>query len=164
MNYARVDPAAARELFITGALVEGDWRTRHEFFRRNQRLLEEARDLEDRARRRGLVADDAALFDFYDQRIPAEVTSARHFDTWWKKARAQTPDLLTLTPADLTGPAADEVPAGRLPRPVGRAPAVVRVRPGTPDDGVTVDVPLAALGRVSGESWAGRCRAAARSW
>ena len=62
----------------------------------NQRLLEEAEDLERRARRRGIVADDAALFDFYDRRIPKDVTSARHFDAWWKKERAADPDLLTL--------------------------------------------------------------------
>src|SRR6516225_8581432 len=104
VNYARVDAAAAREIFITSALVEGDWHTHHKFFARNQQLLEEARDLEERARRRGIVADDAALFDFYDRRIPKDVTSARHFDTWWKKARAQSPDLLTCTQADLVGP------------------------------------------------------------
>ncbi len=151
VNYARVDPAAARELFITAALVEGDWETRHEFFRRNQRLLEEARDLEDRARRRGLVADDAALFDFYDRRIPPEVTSARHFDTWWKKARAQSPDLLTLTPADLAGPAAAEVRAEDYPSRWGSLPLSYEFAPGEPDDGVTVDIPLEALGRVSSE-------------
>ena len=129
VNYARVDPAAARDLFITGALVEGGWQTRHEFFRRNQRLLDQVRDLEDRARRRGIVADDAALFDFYDRRIPADVTSARHFDTWWKKARAQDPDLLTFTEADLVGPAAADIDPDRLPQLVGRrAAAVVRVR------------------------------------
>ncbi len=91
VNYARVDPAAARDLFISGALVEGDWRTHHQFFHHNQRLLEEATELEDKARRRGIVADDAALFDFYDRRIPKDVTSVRHFDTWWKKARADSP-------------------------------------------------------------------------
>src|SRR5262249_25639492 len=95
VNYARVDPAAARDLFITSALVEGDWQPHHAFFRRNSELLAEAAGLEDRARRRGLVADDAALFDFYDQRIPEDVTSARHFDTWWKQARVHAPDLLT---------------------------------------------------------------------
>src|SRR6185437_13733105 len=41
VNYARVDPAAARDLFISGALVEGDWQTHHTFFDRNQRLLDE---------------------------------------------------------------------------------------------------------------------------
>ena len=151
VNYARVDPAAARDLFITGALVEGDWQTRHEFFRRNQRLLEEARDLEDRARRRGIVADDAARFDFYDRRIPQDVTSARHFDTWWKTARAESPDLLTFTLADLVDPAADEVSSGDYPGTWDGLPLSYEFAPGEPDDGVTVDVPLAALGQVNAE-------------
>jgi ATP-dependent helicase HrpA len=152
VNYARVDPAAAREMFITSALVEGDWQTHHRFFHRNQRLLDEARELEERARRRGIVADDAALFGFYDRRIPAGVTSARHFDTWWKKARAESPDLLTLTPADLAGPAADEVTAADYPSTWrGVLPLSYEFDPGAPDDGVTVDIPLATLGQVNGE-------------
>ncbi len=116
VSYGRIDPAAARALFIQHALVEGDWRTHHRFFARNQRLLEEAEDLERRARRRGIVADDAALFEFYDRRIPANVTSARHFDTWWKKARAADPDLLTFSPADLVGPGRRRDQSRRLPR------------------------------------------------
>jgi ATP-dependent helicase HrpA len=156
VNYARVDPAAARDLFITGALVEGDWQTHHEFFRRNQQLLEEAAGLEDRARRRGIVADDAALFEFYDRRIPSGVTSARHFDTWWKKARVQDPDLLTFTSADLTGPAAGEIRPGDYPATWGgELPLSYEFAPGEPDDGVTADIPLAALGQASAEelSW-----------
>jgi ATP-dependent helicase HrpA len=152
VNYARVDPAAARDLFITGALVEGDWQTRHEFFHRNQRLLDEAIQYEDKARRRGIVADDAARFDFYDQRIPADVTSARHFDTWWKKARAQTPDLLTFTQADLVGPAAGDIDPADYPSSWGgELPLSYEFAPGEPDDGVTADIPLAALSRVDGE-------------
>jgi ATP-dependent helicase HrpA len=151
VNYAKVDPAAAREMFITGALVEGDWQTHHRFFERNQRLMDEAAGLEDRARRRGIVADDAALFDFYDRRIPKDVTSARHFDTWWKKARAQTPDLLTLTPADLVGPAADEVTTADYPARWGELPLSYAFDPGAPDDGVTADIPLSQLGSVNGD-------------
>jgi ATP-dependent helicase HrpA len=152
VNYARVDPAAARDLFISGALVEGDFQTHHTFFHRNQRLLEEARDLEDRARRRDILADDAAVFDFYDRRIPKDVTSARHFDAWWKKARAETPDLLTFTPADLVGPAAKQVTPADYPRTWGgELPLSYEFAPGEPDDGVTVDIPLTALRQVSGE-------------
>jgi ATP-dependent helicase HrpA len=151
VSYAKVDPAAAREMFIRGALVEGDWRTHHKFFERNQRLLDEAAGLEDRARRRGIVADDAALFDFYDRRIPKDVTSARHFDAWWKTARIQAPDLLTLTPADLTGPAADEVTAADYPARWGELPLSYAFEPGAPDDGVTADIPLSQLGRVDGD-------------
>jgi ATP-dependent helicase HrpA len=153
VGYARADPAAARDIFITSALVEGDWQTHHKFFHRNQRLLEEARELEDRARRRGIVADDAALFDFYDRRIPKDVTSARHFDTWWKKARAQDPDLLTLTPADLDGPAAGQVRPADYPASWGELPLTYEFAPGDPGDGVTVDIPLTELDKVSAEEF-----------
>ena len=153
VGYAWADPAAARDIFITSALVEGDWPTHHQFFHRNQRLLEAARELEDRARRRGIVADDAVLFDFYDRRIPQDVTSARHFDTWWKKARAQDPDLLTLTPADLDGPAAGQVRPADYPASWGELPLTYEFAPGEPGDGVTVDVALAELDKVNAEEF-----------
>ena len=73
VNFDRIDPVASRELFIRHALVEGDWETRHHFFRDNATLLAEAAELEQRARRRGLVAGEDALFEFYDARVPADV-------------------------------------------------------------------------------------------
>jgi ATP-dependent helicase HrpA len=155
VNFARVDPAAARALFIQHALVEGDWQTHHRFFARNQRLLEEAEDLERKARRRGIVADDSVVFDFYDRRVPATVTSARHFDTWWKKARSADPDLLTFTPADLVSPAAAGVHPADYPSTWDGLPLSYEFAPGEPDDGVTVDIPLAMLNQVNGAelSW-----------
>jgi ATP-dependent helicase HrpA len=151
VSYARVDPAAARELFITHALVEGDWQTHHKFFHHNQQLLDEAKDLEDKARRRGLVADDAVLFDFYDQRVPSDVASSRHFDTWWKRARAKSPDLLTLTFDDLAGPVSGQIQPGDYPASWGELPLSYEFTPGAPEDGVTADIPLAALARVDGD-------------
>ncbi len=148
VNYARIDPAAARELFIQHALVDGEWQTHHRFFARNQRVLDEAASLEQKARRRGIVADDTVLFDFYDRRIPASVTSARHFDSWWKKTRAGSPDLLDLTLADLVGPAAEEIGPADYPEHWGELPLSYEFAPGAPDDGVTVDVPLAQLNQV----------------
>jgi ATP-dependent helicase HrpA len=123
VGYARVDPAVSRELFIRHALVEGDWETRHAFFHDNRRLLDDAAELERRARRRGIVADDEDLFDFYDRRIPADVVSARHFDAWWKRARAASPGLLTFEPADLAGPEAADVRPGDYPGSWGRLTA-----------------------------------------
>ncbi|HYT10098.1 MAG TPA: ATP-dependent RNA helicase HrpA, partial [Mycobacteriales bacterium] len=94
VDYAGVDPELARELFIRHALVEGDWETRHAFFAENADLLADVEELEHRARRRDILVDDQALFDFYDRRVPAEVVSGRHFDAWWKRARREQPDLL----------------------------------------------------------------------
>jgi ATP-dependent helicase HrpA len=150
VNYGRIDPAAARDLFLQHALVERDWETHHRFFRHNEQVLAQAAELEDKARRRGIVADDRVIFDFYDARIPATVTSARHFDSWWKTVRAQTPDLLDLSVADLTGSGAAEVRAGDYPESWGEFPLSYAFTPGEEGDGVTVDIPLAQLNQWDG--------------
>jgi len=155
VNYGTIDPDAARAEFIQHALVEGDWQTHHKFFAGNQRAREEAAELEQKARRRGLVAGDAAVFDFYDQRIPKTVTSARHFDSWWKRARADDPALLDLSPADLAGSAADEISPADYPVRFNSFPLSYEFAPGEPDDGVTADVTLEQLfaGNEAGLSW-----------
>ena len=97
----RHQPDVARELFVRHALVLGEWRARHRFFETNRRLLEEAEQLEHRARRHDIVVDEETLFDFYDARIPADVISGAHFDTWWKQERRANPELLTFDPTML---------------------------------------------------------------
>ncbi|ROZ63047.1 DUF3418 domain-containing protein [Kocuria soli] len=98
VGYWRVDPETSRELFIRHALVEGDWETRHRFVARNRAKLAEVEELENRLRRKDLKADDQALFEFFDARVPSEVVSQRHFDTWWKKARQDHEHLLDFDP------------------------------------------------------------------
>ena len=162
----RIDPVMARELFIRHALVEGDWQTRHHFFRDNTKLIEEAAALEQRARRRGLVAGEDALFAFYDARVPGDVVSARHFDTWWKKARHETPDLLSLRLDDLLADAADELDIGAYPEVwTSASPGLAGAgtglslsyafEPGSESDGVTIDIPLKTLNQARAEefSW-----------
>jgi ATP-dependent helicase HrpA len=155
VGYGRIDPPAARELFIRHALVEGDWQTSHKFFAENRRLLAEAEEVEHRARRRGLVVGEDELFAFYDARIPAEVVSSQHFDTWWKRARRADPDLLTFKASDLLRDAAAEVSADAYPdvwtseSPAIRAlPLSYAFEPGTEADGVTIDIPLSRLNQV----------------
>ncbi|MDG4831424.1 ATP-dependent RNA helicase HrpA [Solwaraspora sp. WMMD1047] len=153
VNFGRIDPALSRELFIRHALVEGDWETRHQFFHDNRALLDEVSELENRVRRRDILVDDEALFEFYDQRLPADVVSGRHFDSWWKRARRDQPDLLGFEKAMLVNPGRggvteedypDEWRAGDL-----SLPLTYRFEPGTSTDGVTVDVPLPMLNQVS---------------
>jgi ATP-dependent helicase HrpA len=158
VSYGRIDPAAARDLFISRALVEGDWQTSHKFFAENRRLLAEAEEVEHRARRRGLVVGEDELFAFYDARIPADVVSARHFDTWWKQARRADPGLLTFTASDLLSDGADQISADAYPdswtsesasgSPVGLLPLSYAFEPGSQADGVTVDIPLSRLNQV----------------
>jgi len=152
VNYGRIDPELSRELFIRHALVEGDWETHHEFFHRNRQLLAEVEELEHRARRRDIVVDDETLFAFYDERIPPEVVSGAHFDSWWKKARRTDPDLLTFTPSMLVNESAGDVDESDYPDhwvlDGVRLRLSYQFEPGTDADGVTVHVPLAVLNQL----------------
>ena len=150
--YGRINPVEAREIFIRSALVEGQWRTRHAFFRANQELRAEIEALEERTRRRDLLVDDETVMAFYAARLPDGITSAAHFDTWWKQASQQTPDLLTLTWADLTtgeGTTADRSAFPDTWRVAGHDLTLNYVfEPGRADDGVTVRVPLSLLNQL----------------
>ena len=156
VNYGTVDQALARELFIRHALVYGEWQTRHRFLAHNRQLLEEAEELENRARRRDLVVDEHTLFDFYDARVGVEAVSGAHFDTWWKQARRSEPDLLTFDPAMLLHEGAADVSAEDFPDAWQEGPVPLPLSyefdPGGAADGVTVDIPLTALNQVSDAS------------
>ncbi|WP_221633942.1 ATP-dependent RNA helicase HrpA [Nocardioides luti] len=162
VNYGSIDPPLARELFIRHALVYGEWSTRHRFYEQNLRLLEEAEELEHRARRRGIVVDEHTLFDFYDARVGAEAVSGAHFDQWWKRTRREHPELLTFDPAMLTHDGADEIREADYPEVwesgLGEGltfPISYHFEPGAAEDGLTIDVPVATLNRVAADdfSW-----------
>jgi len=158
VTYSAVDPVVSRDLFIRHALVQGEWRTNHKFFAHNRALLEEVDELEDRARRRDLKVDDETLYAFYDARVGAEAVSGQHFDTWWKQARRDAPDLLTLTQEDLLRAGAPGGIDEEFPREwrseTTAYPLSYAFEPGTAYDGVTVDVPLTDLTTVDGADFA----------
>ncbi|MEU6581637.1 ATP-dependent RNA helicase HrpA [Nocardia sp. NPDC046763] len=152
VDFGRIDPELSRELFIRHALVQGEWQTQHDFFARNRELLDDVADLEHRARRRDILVDDQVLFDFYDQRIPSDIVSVRHFDSWWRKTQRTDPNLLDFTAstvvnedAALLDPTAypDSWRQGEL-----TFPLTYQFEPGQADDGVTVHIPIAQLAHV----------------
>ena len=154
--YARVDPEAAREMFIREALVDGQWQTHHAFVGHNAAVLAEAEEIQARERRRDLVLDEEGLFDFYDARIPEHVVTATHFDTWWKKTRRDRPDLLDLTLADVLPPD-HQLDEAAFPSTWVQGdltlPLTYQFEPGTEADGVTVHIPIEVLPRVRPEGF-----------
>ncbi|MGZ4632304.1 MAG: ATP-dependent RNA helicase HrpA [Actinomycetes bacterium] len=157
ITYGRIDPELSRELFIRHALVQGEWRTHHTFFHANRELLEEVEELENRARRRDILVDDESLFEFYDERVPADVVSARHFDSWWKQARRSQPDLLDFERAMLMRKEAGDVSETDYPDAWRQGelsfPLSYQFEPGADADGVTVHVPLPVLNQVVPEGF-----------
>ncbi len=159
VQYGRVDAVLSREIFIRHALVYGEWSSRQRFLAENRRLLEEAEELEHRTRRRDLVVDEHTLFDFYDDRIPDGIVSGAHFDQWWKQERRSRPELLTFDPAMLTHDTVGEVVVSDYPQEWQSEGLTFPIRyhfePGAADDGLTIDVPVATLNRVTAQdfSW-----------
>lgn len=147
VQYGRVDPVVSRELFIRHALVQGEWRTHHKFFARNQAMIKQVEELEERLRRRDLRVDDETLYAFYDERVPDHVVSTRHFDAWWKGAIQDHPDLLAFDLAMLShGADGAEEEYPREWHSDGEAyPLTYAFEPGMDDDGVTVDLPVDRL-------------------
>ena len=152
VGYARINPEESRDLFIRNALVEGDWETNHRFFHDNRALIKRLTELEARARRRDILVDDETLVDFYDTRLPPEIVSGQHFDSWWKLARRAQPDLLTFTEDLLVSDDADSVSAEDYPQTWEQngvtLPVTYQFEPGTAADGVTVHIPLDVLNQV----------------
>jgi ATP-dependent helicase HrpA len=138
--------AVARAVHPARAGVRRVGSSRHRFLETNRRLLEEAEELEHRARRRDIVVDEHTLFDFYDARVGADVVSGAHFDQWWKQERRKRPDLLTFDPAMLTHDTGRQVTEADYPEQWASGdegltfPISYHFEPGAADDGLTIDV------------------------
>lgn len=156
IGVGKVDPGLAREMFIRHALVAGDWETRHEFVAANARFVERVSLLEARVRRIDLL-DDQVVFEFYDERVGADVTSGRDFDRWFKTAHHDDAGLLELGPSVLrnrSGIRLGDYPDTWTASGV-EYPLTYRFDPGTALDGATVNVPLTALNQFddTGFDW-----------
>jgi ATP-dependent helicase HrpA len=157
VQFARIDAAWARDLFIRSALVEGEWdldridKRLSQFDRDNRALRAELAGLEERSRRRDILYDDEAIVDFYNARIPADVATARSFETWWRTEIKTRPDFLTMTRETLAGETTIDEDAFPATWRQGdqTLPLTYRFEPGTEDDGVTVNVPLALLASLT---------------
>lgn len=152
VNYGTIDPVLSREIFIRSALVEGDWETKHAFFKQNRALLAEVEELEHKSRRRDILVDDEELFQFYDQRVGTEVVSGRHFDAWWKTASRKTPDLLSFEKEMLFKGDASHITDLDYPNFWHQGNLKLKLsyqfEPGENSDGVTVHIPLPILNQI----------------
>ncbi|HPH64696.1 MAG TPA: ATP-dependent RNA helicase HrpA [Kofleriaceae bacterium] len=149
VSYATFDPELCRELFITHALVRHEYASKGAFMEHNQRLLDEVHYLRDKARRSDMVADELALWNFFDQHIPDDITGGKAFEVWRRDAEARNPKLLCLTRDDLLLDEANELSPTRYPDQLvlrgATLPLTYRFEPGEEDDGITMAVPLALL-------------------
>ncbi len=155
VNFGLVDPAAAREIFIREALVAGEWETRLPFLAHNQKMVRQVQELEHKSRRQDVLVDDELIHAFYDQQLPASVTSGPLLEKWWREESKRQPQLLMLTRDELMRHEAAGITTAAFPKTVRLGgvdcAATYLHDPGDPKDGLTVTVPIYALNQVSGE-------------
>ncbi len=153
VNFGRVDPVAAREIFIREALVNGEWETRLPFLAHNQKQIAKVEELEHKSRRQDVLVDDELIYAYYDQHLPAEVCSGATLEKWWREASKGHPRLLHLSREELMRHEAAGVTTDAFPRTVRLGgvdcSATYLHQPGDARDGVTVTVPIYALNQVN---------------
>ncbi|KVM89497.1 ATP-dependent RNA helicase HrpA [Burkholderia stagnalis] len=156
--FGKQDPARARELFIRGALVDGEFDTKLAFFAHNRKLLADIEQLEHKSRRQDVLVDDELIHAFYDQAIPDGIHTGAAFERWYRdevKKSGQPEDklrLLYLSRDDLMRHEAAGVTTELFPKRATMAGVEMALtyhfEPGAPRDGVTLAVPLYALNQV----------------
>ena len=155
VNFGKLDPRAAREMFIRAALVEGDWDSKLPFLAHNQKLVTQVQELEHKSRRQDVLVDDELIFAFYDQQLPADVCSGASLERWYREESKRQPKLLFLTRDELMRHEAAGITTTAFPKTIRLGgvdcSASYLHEPGDPKDGVTVTVPIYVLNQVSDE-------------
>jgi ATP-dependent helicase HrpA len=155
VNFATLDPAAAREIFIREALVGDEWETRLPFLAANRKLIAQVEELEHKSRRQDVLVDDELIHAFYDQQLPADVAGGASFERWYREESKRQPKLLFLTRDELMRHEAAGITTAAFPKTLRLGgvdcAATYLHEPGDPKDGVTVSVPIYALNQVSEE-------------
>jgi ATP-dependent helicase HrpA len=155
VNFGKVDPHAAREVFIREALVGGNWETKLPFLAANQKMIAKVEELEHKSRRQDVLVDDELIYAFYDQQLPPEVCSGHSFEAWYREESKKQPDLLKLTREELMRHEAAGITTNAFPRTVRLGgvdcAASYLHEPGDARDGITVTIPLFVLNQVSDE-------------
>ena len=155
VHYGPIEPVLSRELFIREGLVRGEIQSRARCLKANSELLEQLDELEAKARRRDILADEETLFAFYEARIPAEIHQAATFDSWYKVESAKNPQLLIMREEDVLAREASEVTAMHYPDSLQlgelQLPLTYHFEPNHPRDGVTLRVPAPLLPQLPSE-------------
>ena len=149
VSYGRIDPDESARIFIRGALVEGNVRQVLPFLDHNRKLMERISAMEDKVRRRDLLAEEEQIARFYEERLPG-VFDVR---TLQRRIRERGGDgFLRMTEEDVLRDRPDETALALYPDELAsgrlRFRFSYRFEPGHPEDGVTLAVPVHLISKV----------------
>lgn len=155
INFEKVDQPAAHEIFLRDALTTGNLGITPPFLKHNLLKLEEVERVEDKLRRRDLVVDEETIYQFYADKVPAEIASRRSFEDWRATVEPENPrylfvedDALWMNDRPTTQQFPDYLHNGQL-----RLAASYRFDPSHDEDGATIKIPVQALPQVDEKQW-----------
>lgn len=160
-NYGPINPKESHKIFLRHALVEGEMRSKVDFFVHNQKLIGDIQQIESKLRRPDFLVDDEVLYDFYADKIPEHIYSQPAFEKWAKKAKQTQPELiesLHLTREFLLKQSIDNTLDIQYPDQIALQNRIqlnvdYRFEPGKQQDGMQVHIPLSSLNLVQSEDF-----------
>ena len=157
INFNQFEPHTCREIFIREALVNNDCVMNEAFFKHNISLVASIETLEKKARRKDFLIDEQHLVDFYDKKIPDDVTCLRSFLSWWKKTKQKDANLLNFTEEFLLNEFSEKLSEKEYPNTWQQGPLTLPLEyhftPGDVDDGISVIIPVGILNQVTNQGF-----------
>ncbi len=148
----RYDKAKAREMFIHHGLVEMDLESKAPFMLHNQRLLKKVQQMQAKVRRHDLLGSQQQRFDFFDTKLPADITNEPRFEKWRRQVEQKQPKLLCMKLDDFLAPKAEKIDSKYFPDKAEvfgtKLKLSYRADFGHVDDGVTASVPVDVVGQL----------------
>lgn len=155
VHFGRINPVEAREVFIRDGLVAGEIQSNLPFIKHNDQQITAIEKLEHQTRRPDILIDDALIYAFYDQIIPADIFQTATLERWYKKLPQAQADQLLLSRDQLMQHEAAGVTTDVFPRQIEwkgvKLKADYHFEPGSLRDGLTVAVPLFHLNQIDNE-------------
>ncbi|NTV33895.1 MAG: ATP-dependent RNA helicase HrpA, partial [Deltaproteobacteria bacterium] len=149
VSYGLIAPEEAHRIFVQEALVEGDVAETLPFLIHNQDLLRKLKTMEEKLRRRDLVAGDSVIADFYSSRLPG-VFDLRTLKKIIREKRGDS--FLRMKQTDLLFASPDEEDLAQYPDCIAAGgkslECTYAFAPGSEEDGVTLRVPSGQVSAV----------------
>lgn len=140
IHYGRVDPKAARNVFLREGVVAGRLKRRGWFQDRVDEMRDEIEGIEQKLRRPGGLWSDEALVRFYEDRIPEPINTAAAFHKWLE----QNEETLVLGVGDVVDEDLTDLGLTGFPDTLRHGgieyPLYYHAAAGERDDGVTIGV------------------------
>jgi len=160
INYGKIKPQEARQIFIQQALIEGAYKARDKsrrrtskgaesvsnFLEENQNLIRDIEKLETKTRRRNLLVNEESIYELYAERLPENICDRVGFEQW---LACGNEDVLKLNQSQLTLAPINHSEIAQFPDEIEVLGKTVLIQykfnPGKDQDGVTMLVPISVL-------------------